>query len=242
MSISRLIGPKNICNAGLRCYSNGQMTSDRKSTGTLNLYLKAGLGVSLQGESKAEVAATLTAVGADSLSLRLSRPSTELSFQLGERVLIKYWDEGSAVYYWEGEIAELSGPEGQEMSVVSTGTGVNVQRRKSYRVRASIPFSFTVIDAAQSELNGKRVDDIKTKNLTVGGLAFQSRLPLKVGDKLEITLNLKESQRVSAVGWVIRSRAVESDQEDLRWVGIEFLQLAHDEQMELMKFLKAQYE
>ena len=147
------------------------MSSDVESTGSLNLYLKTGLGVSLQGDSKVEVAATITAVGADSLALRLCRPT-----------------------------AERSGPEGQEMSVVSTGTGVNVQRRKSYRVRVPVPFSFTVIDAVQSELNGERVDDLETKNLSVGGLACQSRLPLKVGDKLEITLNLKESQRVRAVG------------------------------------------
>ena len=218
------------------------MSSDLESTGTLNLYLKTGLGVSVQGESKAEVAATVTAVDADSLFLRLCRPSAELSFQQGERVLIKYWDEGSAVYYWEGKIAELSGVERQEMSVASTGTGVNVQRRKSYRIRAAVPFSLTVIDASQSELNGKRVDDLKTKNLSVGGLACQSRLPLKVGDKLEITLNIKESQPVSAVGWVVRISAVESDKEDLRLVGIEFLQLAHEEQAELVKFLKAQYE
>ena len=218
------------------------MSSDVESTGSLNLYLKTGLGVSLQGDSKVEVAATITAVGADSLALRLCRPTAELSFQQGEGVLIKYWDEGSAVYFWEGKIAERSGPESQEMSVVSTGTGVNVQRRKSYRVRVPVPFSFTVIDAVQSELNGERVDDLETKNLSVGGLACQSRLPLKVGDKLEITLNLKESQRVRAVGWVIRSSAVEGDQEDFRLVGIEFIQLAHEEQAELVKFLKAQYE
>ena len=44
------------------------MSSDVESTGSLNLYLKTGLGVSLQGDSKVEVAATITAVGADSLA------------------------------------------------------------------------------------------------------------------------------------------------------------------------------
>ncbi|MDA2930696.1 PilZ domain-containing protein [Acidobacteria bacterium AH-259-O06] len=83
-----------------------------------------------------------------------------------------------------------------------------MQRRKSYRVRVPVPFSFTVIDAGETELIGKQVPDSKTRNLSVGGLAFETTLPLKVGDKLEMNLQLSLSQRVNAVGWVVRSEPV----------------------------------
>ena len=73
-----------------------------------------------------------------------------------------------------------------------------MQRRKSYRVRTPIPFSATVIESAERELIGKNITGLKTQNLSVDGMLFQTQLPLAAKDKVGIDLNLAET--LNAVG------------------------------------------
>ncbi|MCK5352446.1 hypothetical protein KAJ77_07695, partial [bacterium] len=58
-----------------------------------------------------------------------------------------------------------------------------------------------------------------------------------LGDRLEIDLHLTPSQFVNAVGWVVRSEAVERDRKSLHSVAMEFLQLEGEEQNQLLLFL-----
>ncbi|MCK5353331.1 hypothetical protein KAJ77_12145, partial [bacterium] len=112
--------------------------------GRVGHYLKPGLAVSLQEESGEAVAATIEALSPRSISLKLARPTPEPSFQNGDRVWMKYWDEGATVYRWETRVAELQGPENQKVVLSISNKEVLVQRRKSYRIRLQIPFSLTV--------------------------------------------------------------------------------------------------
>ncbi len=50
-------------------------------------------------------------------------------------------------------------------------------------------------------------------------------------------LSLSSSQKVDVVGWVVRSEAVKGNGEDLHSVALMFLQLAGEEQSQLLKFL-----
>jgi len=82
--------------------------------GRIGYYLKPGLAVSLQEESGEALAATIKALSPRSISLKLARPTPEPSFQTGDRVWMKYWDEGATVYRWETRVAEIQGPENQK--------------------------------------------------------------------------------------------------------------------------------
>ena len=203
---------------------------------SLDLYLKIGMAVSVQGKSQQELAATVVAISPGELRLEVSRPSSQTPLQAGEKVGIKYWDIKAVLYYWDAEVRKISGPESQHVTIAVGGAAV-LQRRKSYRVRLPIPFSFTVIDAAETHLIDQKVRNSTTQNISLGGLAFETPLPLQMEDKLEVHLSLSSSQKVNVVGWVVRSKPVKGNGSDLHSVALMFLQLAAEEQSQLLKFL-----
>jgi c-di-GMP-binding flagellar brake protein YcgR len=215
--------------------------------GNIGHYVKPGLSVSLQEESGEALAATIEALSPRSISLKLARPTPEPSFQTGDRVWMKYWDEGATVYRWETRVAEIQGPENQKVVLSIGNKEVLVQRRKSYRIRLQIPFSLTVVDAADTQLIGAKDPKCTTQDVSVAGLAFDTDLSLKVGDKLALCLNLDPSLQVNAVGWVVRSEPIERKEYQhgtimtkvINFVAVNFLQLEAEEQNHLLRFLQS---
>ena len=184
-------------------------------------YLRVGLKLSIAPLLKpsAELAATVTQISPDQIDFELLRSTSERSFREGDRVRVKYWEE--AVYYFDSQILAVSGSADEQIAVSRPSEGISVQRRKAVRVRVPIPFSFTVISAAKAELVGETVPDCQTQNISLGGLKFETNLPLALGDRLEIDLHLTPSQSVNAVGWVVRSEAIERDGNALYSVAME---------------------
>ncbi len=204
--------------------------------GGLDLYLKIGLAVSIQGRSEEEKAATVISILPGELELELSTPPSQVPFQEGEKVGIKYWDARAVLYYWEAKVVHISRPDSRHVTISISGDVV-VQRRKSYRIHSAVPFSFTVIEAVDTQLIDQGVGNSTTHNISVEGLAFETPLPLQVEDKLEIHLHLSSSQTVNVVGWVVRSEPVQGEGKDLRSVALRFLQLRAEEQSQLLQFL-----
>jgi len=215
--------------------------------GSIGHDVKPGLAVSLQEESGEALAATIEALSPRSISLKLSRPTPEPSFKTGDRVWMKYWDEGATVYRWETRVAEIQGPENQKVVLSIGNKEVLVQRRKSYRIRLQIPFSLTVVDAVDTELIGAKALECTTIDVSVAGLAFDTDLSLKVGDKLALCLNLDPSLQVNAVGWVVRSEPTKRKEYQhgtimtkvINFVAVNFLQLEAEEQNHLLRFLQS---
>jgi len=204
--------------------------------GNSDLYLKIGLALAVQGEAEGELGATLKSISPGRLGLELSRPTLRLPFQAGEKVGIRYWDKGAVVYSWDAEVVDTSVLRKQRVEV-SIDRGVVVQRRKSCRVCLPIPFSFTVIGAAESQLISKKVLKGTTQNISAGGLAFETSVPLKVGDQLALNLHLSSLSNFDTRGWVVRSQPVESRGDDLQSIALMFQQREPKEQDRLLKFL-----
>ena len=200
-------------------------------------YLRVGLKLSIAPLLKpsAELAATVTQISPDHIDFELLRSTSERSFRKGDRVRVKYWED--AVYCFDSEILTVSGSADEQVAVSRPSEGISVQRRKAARVRVPVPFSFTVISAATTELVGETVPDSQSLDISVGGLKFETNLPLAPGDRLEMSLHLTPSQFVNAVGWVVRSEEVERDGKSLKLVAMEFLQLEAAEQNQLLLFL-----
>jgi len=208
----------------------------KNGNGNSDLYLKIGLALTIQGQAEGELEATLKTISPGQLGLELSRPTLRLPFQKGEKVGIRYWDRGAIVYSWDAEVVGTSGLRKQRVEV-SIDRGVVVQRRKSCRVCLPIPFSFTVIGAAESQLISKKVLKGTTQNISAGGLVFEPFLALKVGDQLALNLHLPFSSNFDTRGWVVRSRPAENRGDDLQSIALMFQQREAKEQERLVKFL-----
>jgi c-di-GMP-binding flagellar brake protein YcgR len=204
--------------------------------GNPDLYLKIGWTLALQGKCEEELGAKVAKISPGQLGLELSGPTLEFPFQAGEQVEIRYWDKGNAVYSWKAEVVEMSGLEKQRINV-SMGRRVVVQRRTSCRVCLPIPFSFTVVSAAESQLISRKVLKGTAQNISMGGLAFETHLPLKVGDQLETDLRLSPSLHIDTGGWVVRSKSIRGRERDLRLIALMFHQMEAEDQERLSKFL-----
>ncbi len=199
--------------------------------------LKIGLAVSIQGSSQEEFAASVATSCSDEIWLELSRPCLESPFQKGERVRIKYWNEGSIVYCWDADIIQIAGAGHQHVAIAMRGKGITIQRRRYHRVEYAMPFSFSVIDAAEAGLIGEKFAKAKTQNISVAGLKFETSLGLRAGDKLEMNLRLAASKVVKAVGWVVRTEAAQNNGQPINSVALQFLQLHEEDQIQLLEFL-----
>ncbi len=203
-----------------------------------DLYLKIGWTLALQGKTEGELGVIVAKISPGKLGLELSGPTSQFPFQAGERVGIRYWDKGAIVYFWDAKVIEMSGGWKQRVEV-SIDRGVVVQRRKSCRVHLPIPFSFTVIGAAPSQLVSKKVLKGTTKNISAGGLAFETSLPLKVGYQLSLKLHSSTATHIDMRGWVVRSRPLEGHGNDLHSIALMFQQMEKEEQDRFSKFLAA---
>ncbi len=187
-------------------------------------------------ESGAERAATVAKISSHQIWLELFSLSSARPFSPGEQVKVKYWNQ-EAAYYFDSEILNVSGPSNQLLTIAIPSEEISVQRRKSQRVSYPISFSFTIIDAAETQLIGQRVLNAETENISVGGLAFRTTVPLRLRDKLEISFLLSPSEAVRAVGWVVRYEPMSHKGETDNLVALEFLHLAAEEQNKLLVFL-----
>ena len=167
------------------------------------------------------------------ICLELARPIWPLPFRKGSQVRIKYWDERAIAYFWEAKILKAS-----KRNVVAKllGGGITVQRRQSYRVRTRVRLACTIIDAAERYLVGEEFK-CKTKDISVGGLAFETYLPLDTGDRLAMRIHFSPTNKIDVVGWILRATPIERDGEVINIVAMQFLQCEAKDQNHLLRFL-----
>ncbi len=205
----------------------------KPSTSSPGAYPKTGLAISIHVKSKGEIPATVTKSSPNEICLKLARPVWPLPFRKGSQVRIKYWDEGAIAYFWEAEILKAS-----KRTVVATllGGGVTLQRRQSYRVRKQIRLACAVIDAADRYLVGE-VFSCKTKDISVGGLAFETHFRLDAGDRLAVRIHFRPSTQIDVVGWILRTTPIKRNGEIINSVALQFLHCEAKDQNHLLRFL-----
>ena len=224
----------NLANRGVSTEHPQPLEEEREpSTNSPGAYPRTGSAVSIHVKSKGEVPAMVTQSSPDEVCLELARPVWPLPFRKGSKVRIKYWDEGAIAYFWEAKILKAS-----KRSVVAKlqGGGITVQRRQSYRVRTEVRLACTVIDAADRYLVGEEFK-CKTKDISVGGLAFETYLPLDAGDRLAVRIHFSPNNQIDVVGWILRATPIERDGEVINTVAVQFLQCEAKDQNHLMRFL-----
>ena len=198
---------------------------------------EVGRAVSLtQMDSLAERVAIVAEISPQETWLKLSRP-TPLLFKASDSVRMKHWQAGDA-YYWGEQVLKLSGSPTEAIAISRNVEAVNIERRQAFRVHSQIPLSFSVVSAVQNQLVTENIFNVKTQNISDGGLAFRTDLPLQVGDELQVSLDLTSSEPTSTGAWVVRSQL---DDLELYSIGLEFLELNRETRNQFQRFL-ARYE
>ncbi len=108
-----------------------------------------------------------------------------------------------------------------------------LQRRASLRLQMGLPISYA-LRGGEKEAEPTQGN---TRDVSIGGLRFNSSVPLEVGNELQITLDLTPSLQVSAGIKVISAEQIESNGEVLTSVGSQFVKLELDDQIKVLQFL-----
>ena len=165
--------------------------------------------------------------------LKLSRHDTPSPFETGEPVRIKHWDE-PVISYWEGKVGKLAG-DNQTVTISNQGQGITLGRRRYSRLSLGLPTSFQVMHTSSDVIETHTIYSDRIRNMSAGGLAFDTSLALEVGDELEVELDLHHLQSVRVGGWIVRSKPIEGNSRYS--IALEFLGLGQEEQEKLLKFL-----
>jgi len=202
--------------------------------------LQKGLIVLIAQEST-ELAGKIVTVTQNKLVLEFEKPPSS-PLREGKQATIRYWDVGSDCYWWEAEVVSTSW-HGQrvEVSILENG----IESRVHQRFRVTIPFFFTISESNRADLIG-RESTSETINVSIGGLLFETALPLTVGSKLKLDFHLSKSQNIHASGLVVRSERVDRSQSvagtiivrPVNSIGLQFKQFENDGRSVLMGHLE----
>jgi len=200
-------------------------------------YPKIGERVSLAlMKSITERVAKVTGISADKTLLELTKTTLPTPFKQGEPVWMKYCD-AEDIFYWGGLVTNVSGPQNQTVTIFDSGHWVRLERRKYSRLAVDIPISFRAVNASSTLVSTKAVYSNQIKNMSVNGLAFETGVPLEMGDELQVNLDVAWPQELVVSGWVVRTEPIEKSEEGLNLVALEFLGLKTREQNLLLEFL-----
>jgi c-di-GMP-binding flagellar brake protein YcgR len=200
----------------------------------MNLEEGATVCLSAIGSPDKGVAALVTEVSLVRAQLRPVLATLPLPFEAEQQVRIDHWEE-DVVHTWEGVVGEITNNGGQFVSVLLGGNQTTIERRVSSRVRRTIPFSFTVTDAAERSLIGQQYHHAKTKDISAGGIKFETSLPLQTGDRLDVELLASTTEPIGTIGLVARSE--KPAEADTNSISLQFLRSEGQDEVSLLDFL-----
>ena len=191
-----------------------------------SLVLEAALSLlSMEVKPKKRAGGQVIKIFEDEFWVRMS--PAEWPFEEGDEARLQYFGEG---ILYAGEVKILKVPSGSPYAAISVPDEVTaLQRRAALRIPMEIPLAF-------STSAGEMVNST-TRDISTGGLRFESEVPLEVGDKTKVTLNLTATEEVSAGVKVITSFQIEQDGQTLVSVGTQFVELQLDDQIKILQFL-----
>ncbi len=200
--------------------------------------LKTGCALSIRsmtGESDGQLAAAVTKIFSEEVWLKLAEPPSA-HFKPGEKVKIQFGD-GEAVFFSETEIVKCSPTETQYVAISIPEKSQAFKKRAIPRIQSKVPVSISVVSATEDQLVSAAPFDSKTHDISTAGLRFDTTLPLKKGDELELKLLLSPEQEITVNAKVMGTKKVKRSGEAVTLVGTQFVEIQLDDQIKLLQFL-----
>ena len=178
--------------------------------------------------------ASVAEISENAIKLTLSKGGKALKFKEEEQVRLKYWDQ-RGVYFCAATVVSSSG---SEVAVSIIGEPVAMQRRGGvFRLFSEIPIAFKVTEAVHKGLASQKVYESQTRNISAGGLSFDTTIPLKETDLLELELTLPSSEKIGTAAEVVTAEKVQREGKSLIAIGVEFFELPAETRGQLLEFL-----
>ncbi len=193
--------------------------------------LQVGFTVMVQREKK-QFKASVTALTETEIVVDLLNGKTVPQFEQGGEVRIKYWDE-SGIYFCSGAVLRASGT---SLAVSVYSEPIAMQRRVVVRLAFAVPLSIRVTESSHQGLASQKLYEAQTRNISLGGLSFETGLPLKPADVLELQIKLP-SREIGATGEVVTAERTMLEGKGVNSVGVEFFELPAKTRNQLMEFL-----
>ena len=172
-------------------------------------------------------AALVSKISVQVLALELPLFSSRL--RSGTSVECQYWDPHHLYSFDSKILSSHSAKKSLEISRPKIGTAA---RREN--LRRSLNCSFTVLDAASTDLVGREVWGVRCDYVTVENVRFKTALPLQLKDSLDIRLSL--TKETKALGYVVQSSKL-CEGEPRFSVTVQFATLDPEGRNRLMLFL-----
>ena len=177
--------------------------------------------------------ASVAEISESAIKFTLSKGGKAPKFKEEEQVRLKYWDE-RGVYFCAATVIKSPG---SEVIVEIIGEPVAMQRRGVSRLLSEIPIAFKVTEAVHKGLASQKVYESQTRNISAGGLSFDTTIPLKETDLLELELTLPSSEKIGTAAEVVTAVKMQREGKSLNTIGVEFFELPAETRGQLLEFL-----
>jgi len=193
--------------------------------------LQVGFTVMIE-KDRGQTKASVTVLTETEIVVELANSKKMSQFEEGGEVRVKYWDE-SAIYFCSGEVLRATET---SLAISVYSEPVAMQRRGVSRLTFAVPLSIKVTEAAHTGLASQKVYQAQTRNISPGGVRFDSDLPLRADDVVELQIDLP-SGIIGATGVVVSADKVLRDGTEVNSLGVEFFTLPGDTRNMLMEFI-----
>jgi len=193
--------------------------------------MQVGFSVIVETDRE-QIKASVTVLTETEIVVELVSAKKISKFEEGGQVRLKYWDE-SGIYFCSGEVLRASG---SSLAISVYSEPVSMQRRGVARLAFAVPMSIQVTEASHQGLASRKVYEAQTRNISRHGVSFDTSLPLKPADIVELQIDLP-SEKIGATGEVVSAERVLRDGKGVNSVGVEFFDLPSETRNKLMDFL-----
>ena len=196
---------------------------------------------SAQGSGENRLGASVCRIFKNEIWLQFVEPPGAI-FKEKDAVQVQYYEDRAAIVAYT-DVVQLSESDEHFLAISMPDTLELLQRRAAPRVATSVPVHFTVTASEEDEsrVSAREVES-ETRDISTGGMRFETESLLGTGDMLSLRLILSPTEEVSVTARVTTSRPIVGQDQTANSVGIQFVEMQLDDQIQLLEYLIAREE
>ena len=183
-----------------------------------------------------QLSASVVSIFDHEIWLKLPQSVSGYSLNEGDGISIRFWDNHSA-YRSDTKILAVSTGEEEHLAIAVPEQFTELEARQHPRTRLKASFAFSVLRGPTMHTPQDHLFPSKTSDICVGGLRFETAVPLQAGHQLQVHFPVSNSEKVGAALKVVSTRRFAQEGDTVNSVGAQFLGLPLEDQIKILEFL-----